>query len=492
MKYGSPSQLNAQMESLSEPVAGSDGAPSEEALRRVEDFYEIANNLPTLCWMADADGSIFWYNRRWYEYTGTSPENQQGWGWTSVHDAHRLPDVLHRWKYSIATGEPFEMTFPLKGGDGIFRPFLTRAVPVRDAAGTIVRWLGTNADISAQIAAESSLRESEALYRSALTAGRMGTWQTDLINKTRLWTREGMALFGLDLADGRGRVGGAEDEYWSALHPDDRHLMHAFHELADKQDSFTSEYRVVRPDGTTLWLRGHGHVVARTPDGKAHRMVSIVADVTERKAAEDHVQFLMHELSHRSKNLLAVIQSIARRTARTTATMEEFENRFGQRLQGIAASHDVLVLNSWQGAPLADLLRKHLEPFVDVQSSRVELGGPDIVVGAEAAQAIGLAIHELTTNAMKYGALSVPTGMIKITWAFDGDAAAPRHLFLNWIEQGGPPVVQPSHKGFGHVVFDDMLERSLNGKVAVEFAASGLSWRVSIPAANLIIGKAGG
>ena len=443
--------------------------------------------------MADADGSIFWYNRRWYEYTGTSPENQQGWGWTSVHDGHRLPDVLQRWKYSIATGEPFEMTFPIRGGDGIFRPFLTRAVPLRDAAGLIVRWLGTNADISAQIAAESSLRESEELYRSALAAGRMGTWQTDLIDRTRLWTPESMALFGLNLADGRGHVrGDEEDEYWSALHPDDRHLMRAFHELADKQDSFTSEYRVVWPDGTILWLRGHGHVVARAPDGKAHRMVSIVADVTERKAAEDHNQFLMHELSHRSKNLLTVIQSIARRTARTAGTMEEFESRFGQRLQGIAASHDVLVGNSWQGAPLADLLRKHLEPFVDVQSSRVELGGPDIVVGAEAAQAIGLAIHELTTNAIKYGALSGPAGTVKVTWALDDDAGAPRLLLLNWIEQGGPPVVPPSHKGFGHVVFDDMIERSLKGKVALEFAASGLSWRVSIPAANLIIGKAGG
>ena len=476
------------MEAL--PVAGSELTPLEEALQSGEDFHEVANNLPALCWVADAAGSIFWYNRRWYEYTGASPESQEGWGWTSVHDPDRLPDVLKRWKCSIATGEPFEMTFPLKGNDGIFRPFLTRVVPQRGPAGRVVRWLGTNVDISAQLAAEASLRESEALYRAALTAGRMGTWQTDLVSKTRNWTPEGMALFGLTLADGRGHVGGDEDEYWSALHPDDRHLMQEFHELANKQDTFTSEYRVVRPDGTILWLRGHGRVVARTPDGKAHLLISIVADVTDRKAAEDHAQFLMHELSHRSKNLLAVIQSIARRTARSASTMEEFESRFGQRLQGLAASHDVLVVNTWQGAPLANLVRKHLEPFVDVQSSRLELTGPDIIVGAEAAQAIGLAIHELTTNAIKYGALSLPTGKVKVSWAFDGDAETPRHLILNWIEQGGPPVVPPSHKGFGHVVFDDMIERSLNAKVAVEFAVSGLNWRVSIPATNLIGGQA--
>ena len=103
--------------------------------------------------------------------------------------------------------------------------------------------------------ANRRLSESEALYRSALSAGRMGTWETDLVARTRQWTPEGMALFGINLPDGRGHVGGDQDEYWSALHPDDRHLVKKFHELADKQDSFTSEYRVVWPDGTTLWLQ---------------------------------------------------------------------------------------------------------------------------------------------------------------------------------------------------------------------------------------------
>ncbi len=334
--------------------------------------------------------------------------------------------------------------------------------------------------------ANRQLYEGQALYRSALAAGRMGTWETDLVARTRLWTPEGMVLFGINLTGGRGHVGGAGDEYWSALHPDDRHLVQKFHEIADNQDSFTSEYRVVWPDGTTLWLRGHGRVVARTPDGKAHRLVSIVADVTERKAAEDHAKFLMFELSHRSKNLLAVIQSIARRTARTT-TMEEFENRFGQRLQGLAASHDVLVRNSWQGAPLADLIRQHLMPFMDVQSARVELAGPDMVVTAEATQAIGLAIHELATNAIKYGALSVPAGKVRISWTFDRESLASHELLLKWVEQGGPRVVPPSRNGFGHLVIGEMIERSLNARVVLEFAPHGLEWSASIPATNLVI-----
>jgi PAS domain S-box-containing protein len=336
--------------------------------------------------------------------------------------------------------------------------------------------------------ANRRLRESEQRYSTALVAGRMGTWETDLVARTRIWTKEGMALFGLTLADGRGHVGGDDDEYRSALHPDDRHLMEEFHKLANKQDSFTSEYRVVRPDGTTLWLRGRGQVTVRAPDGKAERMVSIVTDVTDRKAAEDHIQFLMHEISHRSKNLLMVIQSIARRTARTAGTMEEFENRFERRLQGLAASHDVLVRENWHGAPLADLVRQQLVPFVEIQSSRFEIAGPDIVITAEAAQAIGLAIHELATNAIKYGALSDSSGKVSVSWMFDGEAGASGPLLLNWIEQGGPPVSPPSRKGFGHVVIGEMVERSLNGKVAVEFASEGLKWRVSIPATNLVSG----
>jgi PAS domain S-box-containing protein len=335
--------------------------------------------------------------------------------------------------------------------------------------------------------ANRQLHDGQSLYRSALAAGRMGTWETDLVAKTRLWTPEGMTLFGLNLPDGRGHVGGAQDEYWSALHPDDRYLMQKFHKLADNQDSFTSEYRVVWPDGTTLWLRGHGRVLTRTADGSAHRLVSIVADVTERKAAEDRAKFLMHELSHRSKNLLAVIQSISRRTARTTTTMEEFESRFGQRLQGLAASHDVLVRNSWQGAPVADLMRQHLMPFMDTQGSRIELIGPDVIVTAEATQAIGLAIHELATNAVKYGALSVPSGSVKISWAFDREPFAARELLIKWVEEGGPRVIPPTRNGFGHLVIGEMMERSLNAQITHEFAARGVEWSASIPVTNLIV-----
>lgn len=340
-------------------------------------------------------------------------------------------------------------------------------------------------DVTEARSAELALRESEARYRSALTAGRMGAWETDLVARTRTWTEEGMALFGLSLPDGRGQVGGDADEYASAMHPDDRHLIAHYYEQADKVDSFRAEYRIVRPDGTILWLSGWGQVTRRGPDGKAQSLVSIMADITERKAAELHIQFLMREITHRSKNLLAVVQAIAAQTARTADSLEQFQARFGLRLQGLSASHDVLVNENWRGAPLADLIRQQLAPFDDGEAPRIEIAGPDIVVTVEAAQAIGLAIHELATNAVKYGALSATRGKVQVTWNLDAGGAKPPTLHLSWIEEGGPHVAPPVRKGFGHTVLNRMIASSLDGAVAIEFPAEGLKWTVSIPAHNL-------
>jgi PAS domain S-box-containing protein len=126
-------------------------------------FRTLADSIPQLAWMAEPDGNLFWYNRRWYEYTGTSPEQMLGWGWESVHDPKLLPEVREKWSTSIASGRPFEMIFPLLGADGSFRDFLTLALPIRDAHGTIARWFGTNTDITAQRRSEDALRQTEKL-----------------------------------------------------------------------------------------------------------------------------------------------------------------------------------------------------------------------------------------------------------------------------------------------------------------------------------------
>ncbi len=133
---------------------------ADEALRKSqEQFHTLADSIPNLAWWANGDGYITWYNHRWYEYTGTTPEQMEGWGWQSVHDPKVLPEVLEQWKRSIATGQPFEMEFPLRGADGVFRPFLTRVLPLKDQAGQVLRWFGTNTDISALKQAGEALEE---------------------------------------------------------------------------------------------------------------------------------------------------------------------------------------------------------------------------------------------------------------------------------------------------------------------------------------------
>ena len=144
--------------------------PDPERIADAE-FRRLADHLPILCWLARGDGYLYWYNRRWLDYCGTTQAAMAGWGWQSVHDPEALPRVMAVWAASIATGEPFEMVFPLRGADGMFRPFLTRIVPLRDATGRVVRWFGVNAEIGAQVRAEAALRTSETRLRRAQEAG---------------------------------------------------------------------------------------------------------------------------------------------------------------------------------------------------------------------------------------------------------------------------------------------------------------------------------
>ena len=175
---------------------------AEEALRESEErFRTLADSIPQLAWMANADGYITWYNQRWYEYTGTTPSEMEGWGWQKVHDPQVLPAVLERWQASIASGEPVDMEFPLRGADGVLRPFLTRATPQKDASGRVVRWFGTNTDITERKRAEEARRRrEESLARVLSTAGRLrifdrrATWLVFVIGAVV----QGALFFGVD------------------------------------------------------------------------------------------------------------------------------------------------------------------------------------------------------------------------------------------------------------------------------------------------------
>ncbi len=184
-----------------------------------------------------------------------------------------------------ASGARYEVQ-PIPGGavTECFLDFVYQ--PIKDADDLVTGIFVVGADTTERNRAFASMRESETRFRAALRAGRMGYWETDRTAGTRIWSPEAMALFGLDLVDGKGQFGGPNDEYVAAFHPDDRHLAKRFHELAEQQDSFAAEYRVVRPDGATLWLSGRGSVTARGPKGEPRRLISIMADVTETRQAE--------------------------------------------------------------------------------------------------------------------------------------------------------------------------------------------------------------
>ncbi|MGJ4995599.1 PAS domain-containing protein [Bradyrhizobium sp. HKCCYLS3077] len=255
------------------------------------DFRLLADGIPMLCWIANGDGYIVWYNRRWHEYCGSTPEQMEGWGWQSVHDPEQLSSVMERWQASIATGEPFEMTFPLRGADGLFRPFLTRIQPMRDASGKVRRWFGVNMEVSAQVEAEQALRASEMQARAdaervqlALAAGAIiGTWVWD-IPSNRFTVDENFAHnFGLDPS--LGREGLSLEQVTMTVHPEDQAgLAAVIQEALTSGGSYAHQYRVRRRDGVYRWIEANGRVEQR--DGRPVRFPGVLLDVHERRAAE--------------------------------------------------------------------------------------------------------------------------------------------------------------------------------------------------------------
>jgi two-component sensor histidine kinase len=223
----------------------------------------------------------------------------------------------------------------------------------------------------------------------------------------------------------------------------------------------------------------------RRPDGGVTAVGIVVEEITARKRAEEHLRFLMRELSHRSKNLLAVIQAMAGQTAKSAENVGDFRRRFGERLMGLAASHDLLVNRNWLGASVEQLVRGQLAPFVDEQDPRLRIHGPEVDLRAEAAEAVGLAVHELATNSLKYGALSDQAGKVEIVWEVYGpeihpenDGAAKanatgdggtepdeRRFRMDWIEYTIAPVSPPNHKGFGRTVIEHTVQATLRGSV---------------------------
>jgi len=277
-------ELERRVEERTEQLGRANAAlrESEEKLRL------LADTIPQLAWMARPDGHIFWYNRRWYEYTGTTPEQMAGWGWQSVHDPDVLPKVVERWNRSITTGEPFDMVFPLKAADGQYHPFLTRVNPLRDETGSILYWFGTNTDITELRQTREALVTSEERLRLALDAGRMGVWDWNIRTGELKWSDSLEPLHGL----AHGTFGGTFDHFQQLIHSEDREMVTAaIQQALESGGEFYIEFRNVWSNGGIHWIAGSGKVFPGD-DGQPLRMIGIGLDVTQRKRTEQTARFL--------------------------------------------------------------------------------------------------------------------------------------------------------------------------------------------------------
>jgi PAS domain S-box-containing protein len=222
----------------------------------------------------------------------------------------------------------------------------------------------------------------------------------------------------------------------------------------------------------------------RDPGGGIIGLTGAAVDVTERKEGEAHLRLLMRELTHRSKNLLAVIQAMARQTARHAGSTDGFLEQFGARLQAMARSHDLLVQEEWHGVSLAELVRSQLAPYLDRPGAPIRIEGPPVTLRPEAAQSLGLALHELAINAATYGSLSTPAGNLSIVWSWQPQHEPPAVEIL-WVEGGGPTVDAPLRRGFGTLVVERNLARALEAEVELTFGPEGVRSRIIIPVSQL-------
>ena len=209
----------------------------------------------------------------------------------------------------------------------------------------------------------------------------------------------------------------------------------------------------------------------------------IARDITEQKLAQETQTLLLRELNHRSKNLLAVADAIVRQTARSTSP-KEFVDRISRRLHALSINQDLMIAHDWRGADLAQIILWQLASVIDDHTNRVSLEGYPCVVSPRVAQALGLAIYELTTNALKFGALSSPEGKVRIRWQAEARNGS-REFKLSWEETGGPPIVRPRKRGFGTAILENMVARSVLGSVTVTYPPTGLTWELVAPETGL-------
>jgi PAS domain S-box-containing protein len=337
-----------------------------------------------------------------------------------------------------------------------------------------------NTELESRVAARTAelqaqterLRQSEERRSLALSAGNMGSWELDITTGYFRWDEGQFRIFGVT----PDRFEPTRESIHAMVHPEDRE-SYVMAELAfDADGRYQHEFRVVRPDGEIRWCFG---AAAATSDeqGDATQLNGVTIDLTERKRAEERQLLLAREVDHRAKNTLAVVLSVLRLTR--AATISEFIEAVEGRIHALAVTHNLLSAARWQGADLRRIVNEELAPYRTDRADRIIVDGPSVILMPATAQAVALALHELATNAAKYGGLSAVDGSLHAKWSI-GDT-----LSLEWIETGGPHTIRPTSLGFGLTIVRSSIEAQFHGGVDYDWRPEGLRCHLSIPRAQI-------
>ena len=447
-------------------------------------FRGLAQLLPNHVWTARADGHLDWFNDQVYAYSGAGLGELEGDKWASIVHQDDISAAATAWERSIATGIPYAAEFRLRRHDGTYRWHIARANPALSGDGHVEYWVGANTDIEEQKEAEFALRESELRVKLALAAAQMGVWECDIVNNQFVNLRgdeHATVLLG-------GTVGqqASFEDFAARVHPDDRaRLAPAALAALDPESNgiMDLEYRVVLADGSVeRWVHARAQVLIE-PFGR--RLVGTVRDITQRKENEARQNVLSRELEHRIKNTLAMVSAIATQTLKGEDIAERRKG-FEARLNALAHAHDLLTAKTWQSAPIQSVVEGALTPHMS-GAERFIIEGEHLALSAKQSLSMALTVHELATNAAKYGALSVPSGLVRISWSTKSvNDAGERQFIFTWHESGGPTVSKPERTGFGSRLITRVLAADFEGEVRIDYPPEGVTCVLTSPAAIVI------
>jgi PAS domain S-box-containing protein len=449
---------------------------AEQALAESKQQLQfVADHAPVLIAQCDAERRYKFVNQPFADFFGCLRADIVGRHARDVLGEQAYAEAAPYMEEALAGHRSeFDLELP-KAAHGV-RAVRVVYAPEIAASGRAIGWVAAALDITERKQSEAKLAELAAIVESSDDAiismtleGRITSWNT---GASRIFGYEANKMIGQPIV----RIIPPE------LHGEEEQILSRL-----KRGERIEHYETTR---ITADARRIDISLAVSPvHDKAGEIIGaskVGRDITERKRAAEQVRVLMRELSHRTKNIMAVVQAISWQTVRKSLDLNDFEERFTRRLEALARSHDLLIKGDWRGVVLEDLVRAQLEPFLDTATERLAVHGPPLLVMPQAAQDLGMALHELATNASKYGALSVATGRIEIGWTVDGKSAEAKRFLMTWRESGGPIVREPGRKGFGSTVITGTLPRTLSGEVELEYRPEGLSWELTAPMGRLI------